>query len=166
MNKQASNIFAVEKLMAETRRLAAEYYQATQQTLPVSNELAKYDACRLLSLKEAQQHPGTGVDAIDSENKRYQIKSRVIFQPKKSGYRIGQLNIEGEWDNVVLVLMDHTYHPFEIYQVSRESILDELSQKTNPQRSKRGAMSVAKFKALGKLVWSNAHDTDHDLPSI
>ena len=146
------SVFAVDKLMEQTRRLAAEYYQTTKQTLPVSTELAKYDASRLLDLTAPEQ-PIAGIDAIDKQGNKIQIKSRVIFKEGNAGYRIGQMNVNAEWDVILLVLMDKDYHPFEIYSAPRHEIEAVQNDKPNLKRGKRGAMSVAKFKAISELLW-------------
>ena len=145
-------VYAVDKLMSETRRLAAAFYEQTQQVLPVSAELAKYDAMRLLTLSEPKS-AAKGVDCIDQDNSRYQVKSRVIFQEGKPGLRVGQLNLEGEWDHTLLVLLDPSYEPFEIYQLDKPTIESQINQ---TRGNKRGAMTIAKFKALGELVWTAA----------
>jgi hypothetical protein len=141
--------------MDETRRLAAEYRRATGQTLPVSAEIAKFDAIRLLHLNPLTVTL-SGVDALGSDklpHQRIQIKGRVIFDEAKSGHRIGQLNLDGEWNVLVLVLMDEKYEPIEIYQMDRDTVKQVIESNDN-KRGKRGAMSVAKFKALGRRVWS------------
>ena len=146
-------VYAVDKLMAETRRLAAEYYKATQQTLPVSAELARYDAMRYLGLHAPEQTIG-GIDAIANNDDKIQIKARVIFKQGKGGYRIGQLSEDSPWDAVLLVLMDPNYDTTEIYELERNDAFSALDQQQTSNRSKRGAMSVAKFKALSQLIWS------------
>lgn len=146
-------VYSVDKLMAETRKLAAEYHRTTQQALPVSGELAKYDACRFLNLKESDKGQA-GVDAYDENKQAIQIKCRVIFDESKSGYRVGQLKLEGEWQQTVLVLMDADYQAIEIYAATRNEIEQAMSDGNNEKRSKRGVMSVAKFKAIGKLAWT------------
>ena len=155
------SVYAVDKLMAETRRLAAEYYRATQQTLPVSGELAKYDAGQLLGLNYPENIEA-GVDALDKHGLRIQIKSRVIFKEHYGGYRIGQFNMEGAWGKLVLLLMSDDYQPFEIYEVSRDEIEASINSQQNPNRQKRGAMSVAKFIALGRLVWTSDQGLETD----
>lgn len=147
------SVYAVEELMTQTRKLAADYYRTMKQSLPVSAELAKYDACRLLNLREVEEAI-KGVDAVDDNACAYQVKSRVIFQEGRSGYRIGQLNMDGEWQKVVLVLFNPEYEPFEIHVATREAIDNPETTKSNPKREKRGAMSVAKFKNIGQLLWT------------
>ncbi len=143
------SLYAVDTLMAETRRLAAEYHRATQQTLAVTAELARYDAMRHLGLIETLETE-TGVDAIDSDGNKCLIKGRVIFDPTKSGHRIGQLHKEANWDKLYLVLLDDAYETYEIYENARSSLEPILADKSS---QKRGTLSVAKFKALGELVW-------------
>ena len=56
-------------------------------------------------------------------------------------------------DIVVLSLMDNEFEPLEMYQASREEIINATS-KPGGKNSKRGAISVAKFKIIGQLVWT------------
>ena len=147
-------VYSIDKLIAETRRLAAEFRRSTGQTLPVSGEIARYDAARILGLTLCEQRTA-GIDAIgngDREGQRIQVKSRVITQDKKSGARIGQLNPNGDWDTVLLVIMDQDYEPCEIYEATREEIQEAMTSSSS--RSSRGALSVAKFKIISWLVWT------------
>lgn len=150
------SVYAVDKLMSQTRKLAAEYRQMTGQPLPVTAEIANFDAARLLQLEVIQPPPG-GYDAVglqgERKGMRYQIKGRAIFDEKKGGQRIGQLKMEQPWDAVLLVLLNEQYEPFEIYEASREAIAASMDEAEQSSRSKRGALSVARFKHLAKLVW-------------
>lgn len=150
-------VYSVDKLMAETRRLAAEYRRATGQPLAVSGEIAKYDAVRLLDL-EACKESGLGYDAIgrsgERAGRRMQIKGRAIFDESKGGQRLGQLKLEQDWDSVLLVLMDEELETSEIWEAQREAVTGAMEDAGGSKRSKRGAMSVARFKAIGKLVWT------------
>lgn len=150
------SLYSVEKLMAQTRKLAADYRRATGQPLPVTSEIANYDAANLLGLDLIQPPPG-GYDALgksgEREGVRYQIKGRAIFDESKSGQRLGQLKLEQEWDAVVLVLLDEEYEPFEIYEAERREI-EEALRESESKRSKRGAMSIARFKNVSRLAWT------------
>ena len=98
-----------------------------------------------------------GWDAVDPESGyRIQIKSRTIFDESKSGQRIGHLKMNQDWEAVVLVLMDENYEPYEIYRAMRED-LAEFVDASSSGRSKRGAMSVARFKIIGQLVWDGVN---------
>jgi len=156
------SLYAVDKLMSEARRIAAEYRRTTGKSLGISSEIAKYDACRLLQL-EPEEGSG-GFDALDtrlSPPRRIQIKGRVIFDEAKSGQRIGQLKLEKEWDAVVLVLMDENFETYEIYEAERQQVIDALPPQ-DEKRSRRGAMSVARFKRLATLVWTREEGLIND----
>jgi len=149
-------LYSVDTLMAQARKLAADYRATTGKPLAgISSEIAEYDAARLLDLDLCQERVG-GFDAIgrgSRAGKRIQIKGRAIFDEKKGGQRIGQLKTEQQWDSVVLVLMDEQFEPYEIYEADRDDITQVLAESSS-NRSKRGAMSVARFKIIGRLVWT------------
>ena len=150
--------------MAQTRKLAADYRRATGQPLPVTSEIANYDAATLLGLELIQPPPG-GYDAVgkagEREGVRYQIKGRAIFDESKGGQRLGQLKLEQEWDAVLLVLLDEDYEPFEIHEAERE-VIEEALQESESKRSKRGAMSIARFKNIARLVWTREEGVIED----
>lgn len=151
------SLYSVDKLISEARRLAAAYRKATGKSLGgISSEIAEHDAARLLDLELCREKPG-GYDAVGCgtrAGKRIQIKGRAIFDERKSGQRIGQLKADQEWDSVMLVLMDEQFEPYEIYEAERAEVLEALRETEGSKRQKRGAMSVAKFKAIGRLVWA------------
>lgn len=148
------SLYAVEKLMAEARRLAAEYRRATGKTLPISGEIAINDAIRLLHLQPAAD-AGGGFDAVrelpDGRVQRLQIKARVVFEEIKSSHRVGELKLERDWEVVALVLLDQNYEPFAIYEASREAIEKALE---DVRPNKRGSVTVPRFQRIGELVWS------------
>ena len=158
------SLYSYDKLIEETRKLAAEFRRTTGTMLPVSGEIARHDVSRHLDL-ELNQDRSAGFDAIgrnEREGLRIQIKSRVVGDSVKPGHRIGQLNTDGDWDLVILSLMNDEFEPLEMYQASREEII-EAAQDANTQRKKRGALSVAKFKIIGKLVWTKELGMDIEL---
>ena len=156
-------VYSVDKLIAEARRLSAEYRKATGRPLGgVSGEIAEYDAARLMDLEICEPKPG-GYDAIGRGKRagmRIQIKGRTIFDEGKAGQRIGQLKVEQEWDSVMLVLMDENLDAFEIYEAAREDIMQAVTDSNVSNRNKRGAMSVAKFKAISQLVWTRENGAE------
>ena len=150
------SIFALDKLIAQARQLAADYRRATGKSLPISNEIAKHDACVALQLKPMEKETG-GYDALGQDGEwqglRMQIKGRAIFDETKRSQRIGQLKLDKEWDAVILVIMNEAFDSVEMYFVPRDAIADAL-QTDKSSRSERGAMSVAKFKNIAELVWT------------
>ncbi len=159
-------IYSLEKLIAETRRIARDYRNATGKSLGgVSSEIAHFDACHNLGLDPVPVGTQGGYDAVGHgkrEGKKIQIKGRVIFDEEKAGQRIGQLKLEQEWDSVVLVLMDENFEPFEIYEAERAEIIAAQGNNQS-KRAKRGAMSVAKFKAISELVWTREFGEEEEV---
>jgi len=152
------DLYSIDKLMHETRQLAAKYRETTGSTLPVTGEIARFDAAQSLGL-ELISDPNSAIDALGKkgssrENKRIIIKGRAIFDAGKASPRIGQVNPEQDWDLAVLVLFDDQYEVEEIYEASREAIADALENKKDSNRKKRGAMSIAQFKIIGERVWT------------
>ena len=148
-------MYSLDKLIEETRRLAAEFKRTTGTLLPVSGEIARYDVCHHLGLTPNEKS-SNGYDAIgndEREGEKFLIKSRVIGDSVKSGHRIGQLNPDGDWDTVVLSLMDDEFEAVEMYQISRQELFENMSD-SDSKRKKRGAISVAKFKIISQLVWT------------
>ncbi len=147
-------IYSVDKLIAETRRIAKEYRLATGKTLPVTPEIAINDAISILELlPNEENNPGYDAIYVKSEERlKVQIKGRAIFNDKKTGHRIGQLKTEQDWDAIVLVVMNGDFMPEEIYMVKRDIVLDELEEKK--KNNKKGAMTLAKFKLISELLWT------------
>ena len=54
-----------------------------------------------------------------------------------------------------MVLMDDNFEPVELYEADRPEVLDALDDSGASKRAKRGAMSVAKFKNIGRMVWNS-----------
>lgn len=156
-------LYQVDKLMSEARRIAAEYRKATGKVLGISSEIARHDAARLLNL-ELTNDAQAGWDAIGHgarEGKRIQIKGRAIFDEQKGGQRIGQLKVEQSWDSIMVVMMDEEYEPTEIYEAERADATHALNE-IDSKRAKSGAMSLAKFKIIGRLVWARGEGVVED----
>jgi len=150
-------IYDVDKLMLQARKLAADYRRATGKPLGISNEIAVHDVIRLMKLVPAEPGAG-GYDAIGTgsrEGRYIQIKGRTIFDDSKGGERIGQVKMDQEWDSIMLIIMDEDYEPSEIFEATREAIIEAMAD-ISPKRAKKGALSVARFKAIGEIVWSSA----------
>ncbi len=162
----SSSIYSLEKLISETRRIARDYKRATGKPLGgVSAEIALFDACHHLDLEPVPAGTPGGHDAVGRgrrEGLKVLIKGRTIFDESKSGQRIGQLKMDADWDIVVLVLMDENFEPFEMYEADREEI-EEANAGSQSKRARRGAMSVAKFKAIGRLVWTRERGEEEEI---
>jgi len=146
------NVYAVDKLMAEARRLAAEYRRVTGKTLPLSGEIAISDAVRLLGLEPATSAEA-GFDAWRGEGEaceRFLIKARVVFDEQKGAHRLGELKLDKPWHTLLVVLLNASYETVEIYAVPHAKVVAALSD-GNPNR--KGSLSVPRIKIIGARVW-------------
>ncbi|MEM9100687.1 MAG: hypothetical protein AAGB12_00075 [Pseudomonadota bacterium] len=145
-------VYDYDKLIAETRRIAYEYRRTTGQTLPLTAEIARFDAKRLLKLDDPPQDL-SGVDAIktiDGQQINYLIKGRAFFKTERSGQRLGALNIDGLWERVLLVQLDETYQTVSIYEATRSRLVETLAMS---KPNKRGSITVGKFRAVSEKIW-------------
>lgn len=137
--------------------LARRYRELTGKPLGVTGEVAEFEAARILGveLTPARQ---AGYDAIECRNgtrRRLQIKGRCLLPDAKPGQRIGSIKLDKAWDAVLLVLLDENLDAMEIYEAPRAKIAAALTAPGSKARNERGALGIAKFKAIGKLRWSN-----------
>ncbi|MCF6192986.1 MAG: hypothetical protein L3J46_01480 [Kangiellaceae bacterium] len=157
-------------LMAQTRKLASDYREQTGHALPVTEELARFDAINIFGLSKIEDQEG--IDACDkiendaSDKDYYLIKGRVIFKGGKARQKLGKLSLAANWTVLLVVIYDPDYLPVEIYSVERIIIERELNKRpqgcsSEDKRSenKRGSMTIAKYKAIGDLVWDNSAQT-------
>jgi len=159
------DLYSIDKLMHETRQLAAKYRMTTGTSLPVTGEIARFDVSKALALQLVDDLT-LGYDALGTgarEGNRVLIKGRVIFEDSRSTPRIGQLNPDGRWDSVVMVLFDDDYMPVEMYEATSEDITQAIKAKQESQNKKRGAMSVAQFKIIGQLVWTKEEGIEQEI---
>lgn len=157
-------VYALDKLIGETRRLAAEYRRATGKTLPVSAEIAIHDGIRFLGLEPAEDGDH-GCDALRRRAdrvERIQIKGRAVFNENKPAHRLGQLKLDKPWDSLVLVIMDDDYETVEIYEAARADVEACLNDHAGSRRNRRGSMSVAQFKIIGQRVWTRENGLEDD----
>lgn len=162
MSQNPLPAYSIDALIAQTRRLAAQFRAATGRPLPVSAEIAQYDASRLLELDPVPCGTG-GYDAIGRgarAGRRIQIKGRVVPTEGGAAHRIGQLKLDQAWDTLMLVLMDEQFEPCYIYEAERATIEAWLNGSQGRRRNKRGAMSVARFKNIARLAWSRECGSD------
>ena len=154
--------YDVDKLMQEARKLAVNFRQATGEPLAISNEIAEHDVIRLMQLEKVPAGNQGGYDALgtgERAGKRIQIKGRSIASNSKSSQRIGQIKQDKEWDAIMLILLDDENEAVEIYEAEREPIMQAVQQ-TSQKRRNRGALSVAKFKKIGRKVWQRESPSD------
>ena len=145
----------IHEILADVRTLAREYYLVAERPLGITGEIGEFEAARLLDLKLAPAR-APGFDAIDPKSgRKYQVKARVLSQKDgrtNPGQKLGSIKFTHDWDAVLLVLFDATFEVTAIFEAERQRVEDELARPGSKARS-RGALSVSKFKSIGRRVW-------------
>ena len=143
------------EILRDAKSLAREYRKLTGKPLGITGEVAEFSAAQILGLElsEARQ---SGYDAVRLENGKeikIQIKGRCIPDNAKLSQRLGSINLEKEWDIVLLVLMDENFEVLSIYEAERPDIEKALLTPGSKARNERGALAVSKFKSIGHEIW-------------
>ena len=126
--------------------------ELTGKPLGVTGEVGELVAAQLLGLQLADARQA-GYDALGPDKRRIQIKTRCLQDHRKPGQQIGSINIQHEWDAVVLILLNPDYEPVAAFEAPRESIVEALLRPGSKARNERGALSVSKFRSIGRQVW-------------
>jgi len=143
----------IGKVLEGAKQAAIEYYQLTGKPLGITGEIGEYLAAKHLRLKLAEVR-APGYDAIDRTGRLIQIKSRSIPAEKRiTGQRLGAILLDHKWDVVVFVMMDEMFKPQYMYEADRRTIRRALKKPGSRARNERGALSISKFKSIGKQVW-------------
>jgi len=141
------------EILAQTKKLAREYRTLTGKPLGIAGEVAEYEAARLLGLTLTPPRTA-GYDAVrDGDGRRFQIKGRCLLPGCKPGQRLGRIDTKKDFDAVLLVLMDDGFDAREIWEADRAPIIAALVAPGSRARNERGALGVAKFKQIARLVW-------------
>ncbi|GMR07215.1 MAG: hypothetical protein BMS9Abin26_0217 [Gammaproteobacteria bacterium] len=151
----STNIKEIRNILKDAIDVAKRYKALTGKPLGITGEVAEFTAASLLGLVLAEARQA-GYDAIQNKNGKeikVQIKGRCLPENHKTGQRVGSIQLDKEWDTVVLVLLDHEFEPFEIYEAGRGPVTEALSAPGSKARNERGALGVSKFKSIGKKIW-------------
>jgi len=63
------------------------------------------------------------------------------------------MDITKEFDAGLLVLLDHQFDAFEIYETDRDPVVNALTAPGPRARNERASLGVSKFKVIGSLRW-------------
>ena len=71
----------------------------------------------------------------------------------KPGQRIGRIDLQKPWEFVLLVLLNEDFDATAVYEADRAAVERALMEPGSKARNERGALGVAKFKAIGRTLW-------------
>src|ERR1044072_7497788 len=148
----------IMEILGTAKKLAQEYRALTGKPLGITGEVAEYEAARILGI-ELTPARQAGYDALETHGglvRKLQIKGRCLLDDCKPGQRLGSIKLDKEWDAVLLVLLAQNFDCTEIYQAERDTVAAALLKPGSKARNERGALSVSKFKSIGKLRWRRA----------
>ena len=117
-----------KRLLSYLKQVALELGEEGRTLTQLIGELS---ACKLLGLK---WKPSTGYDALGSKGKRFQIKTRKSWSteevnPKGRVGRFGKKD-RYDFDQGILVELGKGFEVTQIWQASREAIMDLEAKKT------------------------------------
>ncbi len=159
---ETKNAKRVREILAQAKKLGAEYYQLTGKPLGITGEVAEYVAAETLGLELASART-EGYDAIrrtGNGNQRIQIKGRAYGPDAKPGQRLGTIKRGSPCDAVLLVLLDNrTLDPREMWEAPMAAVEKRLAVPGSKARA-RGALGVNEFKkhCLARQVWPHVSD--------
>jgi hypothetical protein len=153
-NREQKNCDEIMTILAQAKALAQRYRALTGKPLGITGEVAEFEAARLLDLQLTPAR-NAGYDAVRQRKRemRLSIKGRCLLPDGKPGQRMGKIDITKEFDAVLLVLMDDSFNATAIWEAGRKAVIDALIVPGSKARNERGALGLAKFKAIGKRVW-------------
>lgn len=143
-------------IVMAAKRVAIDYRRLTGRPLGITGEIAEYEAARLLGLRLADARQ-SGYDAVGGDGTRFQIKARCVGRDaKRRSQQIGAIKRDRDWDAVLLVLLDEHFEPVSVYEADRPAVEAALAAPGSRARNERGALSVSRFKAIGRRVWDRS----------
>lgn len=140
-------------LLRGAKLLAQEYRILTGRPLGITGEVAEYEAARILGVKLAVvRNPGyDATELVHGRVRRLQIKGRRLDEGSRG--RLGKIDIEKQWDAVLLVMLDQNFDATLIYEAEREPVVDAITRPGSRARNERGQLAIAKFRAIGGVRW-------------
>jgi len=149
MNKQ------LKKIIYSASSLAAKYYKLTGKPLGITGEVAEMIAAELFNLELVKARE-EGYDAVDKAGNKIQIKGRVLQNKNYSG-RTGKINIEKEWDKIILVLLSPDYKPLEIFEADRKPVIRKITSPGSKSRNERWTLSISQFKSISNKIYPDSN---------
>ncbi|WDM57706.1 hypothetical protein K4A76_14615 [Pseudomonas sp. NEEL19] len=144
------------EILREAKVLARRYYKLTGKPLGITGEVAEYEAATKLNLK---LHPArqAGYDATEVGQGAVvtiQIKGRCVAWPGKINGRLGAIDLRQTFDTVLLVLLDHEFNAFAMYEATRGKVEEALMKPGSKARNERGALAIQQFISISSCRWS------------
>jgi hypothetical protein len=92
---------------------------------------------------------------VKGKEELLQIKGRRLTPSSQASQRVGGIDLEKDWDVVLLVLLDQHYEPTAIYEADRRAVTAALTKPGSKARNERGSLAVSQFNSIGSQIWPN-----------
>ena len=137
------------ELLGQVKKLAQEYYQLTGKALGVTGEIAEFEAARLLGVQlcGARQEGYDAVRKLGDVEFKLQVKGVCFPAEREASWRIGKVQLDKQWDAVLMVLLTPDLEPREIWEIDRASVTALLSSRS------RTDPGVKELKRIGRKLW-------------
>lgn len=147
----------IMELLAKAKKIAREYRELTGKPLGITGEVAEYEAATLLEL-DLTPARHAGHDAVRKrDGRKYQIKGRCVLDVSKKSQRMGRIKTGGDFDAVLLVMLDADFNATEIVEADRDPVIAALQSPGSRARNERGQLGVAKFRSIGHSIWKKSN---------
>lgn len=142
-------------LLGEAKRLAQRFRTLTGKPLGITGEVAEHEAAKILGLDllPPRQAGYDAIEYLDGNPRKLQIKGRCVLPDSKRGQRLGSIDIQKDFDAVLLVILDENLDAMEIIEADRVAVINALSEPGSKARNERGALGISKFRSIGKVRW-------------
>jgi len=151
-----ADLTTLDGVLEAARIVARRYRELTGRPLGITGEVAEAAAATYLGLELAPPRQA-GFDAVRHDGGQktlIQIKGRRLAGETGARGRLGQLRFRHKWDAVLLVLLNEDFEVVTMHEASRSDVEKALRAPGSKARNERGQLSVAKFKAISRCVWS------------
>lgn len=146
----------ITKILDEVKQLAKEYKQITGRVLGVTGEIAENETSKILKL-ELKQARNPGYDSIKRDGDKivkYEIKGRIKTTNYRS-QRTSKININEEWDKLLLSIMNEDYEVLDIYQADRKDVVESLKKPGSKARSEKFTLRIGEVIRISQKIWGN-----------
>jgi hypothetical protein len=141
----------------EFKRVVVAFEKDLNVKTPNIGLIGEMEACIELNLKLANDNKNPGYDAVDSDNKRVQIKATRFG---KSSGRTSAIYKKDclQFDYAVLMIYDADFNLLEIWKSEEAQLADYFKRINSPEMQKKRTrkikrdMSISDFKTCGKKI--------------
>lgn len=136
-----------------TIKSSLQFEALTGKQLNITGIVGEVLVAKKYNLELVVNDINSGFDALDSEGKKVQIKTRRVNSKKSNLLSKMSISNEANYNYTLLIILDKEYNPKEIYRAEKEQISSHFDRINAKRKVKRNTMSISQFKKFGKLIY-------------